>query len=134
AGNELVLAQKAVEADRGQVTAAEQNVEAARQALNSITRMEDYLKITAPFDGVVTERNVHPGALVGPNSGAGAQAPLVRIVDASRLRVVIPVPEAYTANVTAGTDVSFTVSAYPSVSFAGRVARIASAVDVSTRT
>ncbi|HKW00021.1 MAG TPA: efflux RND transporter periplasmic adaptor subunit [Vicinamibacterales bacterium] len=134
AGNELMLAQKVVEADRGQVTAAEQNVESARQALNSVTRMEDYLKVTAPFDGVVTERNIHPGALVGPNSGAGAQAPIVRIVDASRLRVVIPVPEAYTANVVSGTDVSFTVAAYPTESFSGKVARIASAVDVSTRT
>jgi membrane fusion protein, multidrug efflux system len=134
AGNELVLSQKAVESDRSQVTAAEQNVEAARQALNSVTHMEDYLKVTAPFDGVVTERNIHPGALVGPNSGAGAQLPIVRIVDGGRLRVVVPVPEAYTANVAAGTEVAFTVAAYPTEPFSGKVARIAHAVDVNTRT
>ena len=134
AGNDLVLAQKAVEADQGQVAAAEQNIEAARQALKSISDMEGYLKVTAPFGGVVTERNVHPGALVGPNSGPGATTPMVRLVENSRLRLVIPVPEAYTAGVTAGTQMPFSVAAYPGQTFSGRVARIAQAVDVNTRT
>ena len=80
AGNDVVVAQKAVEADQGQITAAQQNVEAARQALKSVSDMESYLRITAPFRGVVTERNVHPGALVGPAGGAGAATPIVRVV------------------------------------------------------
>lgn len=63
AGNDLVLAQKAVEGDQGQVAAAQQNIEAARQALKSVGDMEGYLRVSAPFDGVVTERNVHPGAV-----------------------------------------------------------------------
>ena len=134
AGNDLVLAQKAVEADQGQVAAAQQNIEAARQALKSISDMEGYLKVTAPFDGVVTERNIHPGALVGPNSGPGATTPMVRLVQNSRLRLVIPVPEAYTAGVTAGTQMVFSVAAHPGQTFSGRVARIAQAVDVNTRT
>src|SRR5438034_7464671 len=57
AGNDLVLAQKSVEADQSQIAAAQQTVEAARQALQSITQMEGYLRVTAPFNGVVTERN-----------------------------------------------------------------------------
>ena len=134
AGNDLVLAQKAVEADQGQIAAAQQNIEAARQALQALTDMEGYLKITAPFDGVVTERNVHPGAFVGPGSGPGAAMPIVRLVEEVRLRLVIPVPEAYTAGVTAGTAMPFTVAAYPGQTFSGTVARIAHAVDVSTRT
>src|SRR6185436_6274969 len=103
AGNDVVLAQKAVEADKSQIAAAEQNVEAARQALKSVSDMEGYLRITAPFSGVVTERNVHPGALVGPTGGPGTATPIVRIVESNRLRLVIPVPEAYTAGVTTGT-------------------------------
>ena len=51
--------------------------------------MEAYLKITAPFDGVVTDRFVHPGALVGP----GADPALLVIQQVSRLRLVVPVPE-----------------------------------------
>ena len=134
AGNDLVLAQKAVEADQNQVAAAQQNIEAARQALKSVTDMEGYLKVTAPFDGVVTERNVHPGALVGPGSGAGASTPMVRLVESDRLRLVVPVPEAYTAGVTIGVEMPFSVAAYPGQSFSGKVARIAQSVDVSTRT
>jgi RND family efflux transporter MFP subunit len=134
AGNDLVLAQKSVEAARSQIAAARQTAEAARQALHSVTQMEEYLRVTAPFDGVVTERNVHPGALVGPNSGPAAATPMVRVVQSDRLRLVVPVPEAYTAGVVAGEARSFTVPAYPGQSFSGTVARIAQAVDVKTRT
>jgi RND family efflux transporter MFP subunit len=134
AGNDVVQAQKAVEADQGQIAAGQQNVEAARQALKSVGDTEAYLRITAPFTGVVTERNVHPGALVGPTGGPGAATPIVRIVDSHRLRLVVPVPEAYTAGVTAGTALSFSVAAYPAQRFFGTVSRISQSVDVSTRT
>jgi membrane fusion protein (multidrug efflux system) len=134
AGNDVVLAQKAVEADQAQIAAGQQNVEAARQALKSVSDMEGYLRITAPFSGVVTERNVHPGALVGPTGGPGTATPIVRIVESIRLRLVIPVPEAYTAGVTNSTSLTFTVAAYPGQTFAGTVSRISQSVDVATRT
>jgi len=134
AGNDLVLAEKAVEADESQIAAAQQTAEAARQALQSMSQMEEYLRVTAPFDGVVTERNVHPGALVGPNSGPGATTPMVWLVREDRLRLVVPVPEAYIASVKGGAVMSFTVPAYPGRTFSGAVARIAQAVDVKTRT
>ena len=134
AGNDLMLAQKAVEADQSQITAAQQTAEAARQALQSITQMEGYLRVTAPFAGLVTERNVHPGALVGPNSGPAATTPMVRLVQDDRLRLVVPIPEAYVAEVRNGAMISFTVPAYPGRTFKGRIARIAHDVDVKTRT
>ena len=133
AGNDVVLAQKAVDADQSQIAAAQQNIEAARQALKAISDTEGYLRITAPFSGIVTERNVHPGALVGPTGGPGAM-PIVRIIDSNRLRLVVPVPEAYTAGVTNGTSLTFTVTAYPGETFAGTVSRISQSVDVATRT
>jgi RND family efflux transporter MFP subunit len=134
AGNDVVLAQKAVESQQNQIAAAQQNVEAARQALRSVTDLEGFSRVVAPFDGVVTERNVHPGALVGPASGAGAAIPMMRIVQNSRLRLVVPVPQAYLAGVATGTVVPFTVSAYPDNTFSGTVARVAQSVDVKTRT
>ena len=134
AGNDLMLAQKALEADRSQVTASEQNVEAARQAVGAITQMESYLKVTAPFDGVVTERNVHPGSIVGPGSGPDAATALFRIVDNHRLRLVVPVPEAFAAGISTGASVSFTVASYPGQTFSGKVARLAQVVDAKTRT
>jgi membrane fusion protein, multidrug efflux system len=134
AGNDVVLAQKTVEADQSQISAATQNIEAARQALKSVSDMEGYLRIIAPFSGIVTERNVHPGALVGPTGGPGTATPIVRIVESNRLRLVIPVPEAYTAGVTNGTSLTFTVAAYPGQTFTGTVSRISQSVDVATRT
>ena len=134
AGNDVVLAQKAMEADQSQISAATQNVEAARQALKSVSDMEGYLRITAPFSGVVTERNVHPGALVGPTGGPGTPTPIVRIVESNRLRLVVPVPEAYTAGMTSGTSLTFTVAAYPGQTFTGTVSRSSQSVDVATRT
>jgi RND family efflux transporter MFP subunit len=132
AGNDVMIVEKAADASGSQVIAAQQGVEAARQALNAIGDMEGYLRVTAPFDGIVTERNVHPGALVGPSSGNGT--PLLRLVDRRRLRLVVPVPEAYTAAMKAGAEIPFTVSAYPGQSFSGKIARVAQAVDVTTRT
>jgi len=134
AGNDVVTAQKTVEADQSQIAAAEQTAEAARQAVRSIAQLEDYLNVTAPFDGVITERNVHPGTLVGPNSGPAAPVPMLRVMHIDRLRLVVPVPEAYTADVPSGATIAFSVSAYPGQTFSGKVARVAQAVDVKTRT
>jgi RND family efflux transporter MFP subunit len=133
AGNDVILAEKSADASRSQVVAAEQGIEAARQALNAIRDMEAYLRVTAPFAGVVTERNVHPGALVGPSSGESS-VPLLRLVDTDRLRLVVPVPEAYTTELPSGAMISFSVAAHPADNFSGKVARIARAVDVGTRT
>jgi RND family efflux transporter MFP subunit len=134
AGNDVVVAEKAAEASQNQVRASQQNVEAARQAANVVAEMEGYLRVTAPFGGVVTERNVHPGALVGPAGGSTGAMPMMRVVENSRLRLVVPVPEAYTAEMRSGTAIPFTVAAYPGQTWSGRIARIAHTVDVATRT
>jgi RND family efflux transporter MFP subunit len=133
AGNDVVLAQKAVAANDSQIAAAQQNIEAARQALNAAAEMEKFLRVTAPFDGVVTERNVHPGALAGPGSGTDAPS-MFRIVEHARLRLVVPLPEAYAAGLNRGKRISFSVASYPGQTFTGAVARNAQAVDVPTRT
>jgi RND family efflux transporter MFP subunit len=59
---------------------------------------------------------------------------MVRVISSDRLRLVVPVPEAYLSGVTAGAMMSFTVPAYPGQTFSGTVARISHAVDVKTRT
>ncbi len=134
AGNDLEVAQKAVEGDRARLEAARENAEAAKAALKSVTEIEGYLQVRAPFDGTVTERNVHPGALVGPASGSGVGIPIVRVEKTSRLRLVVPIPEKYVAGVTEGAKVEFSVPAFPKQTFSGTVARIAHSIDVKTRT
>lgn len=134
AGNDLFVAQKALDADRAQVKAQQENVGAAKQALQAVSETEAYLQVKAPFDGVVTERNVHPGALVGPAGAAAGAVPMLRIETLSRLRVVVPVPETYAAGVAAGTKVEFTVPAFPGRTFSGNIARVAHSLDEKTRT
>jgi RND family efflux transporter MFP subunit len=134
AGNDLELAQKAVDADRARVQAARESAEAAKAALKSVTEIEGYLQVRAPFDGVVTERNVHPGTLVGPATASGPSIPLVRVETTGRLRLVVPVPEKYAAGMVQGGKVQFTVPAYPNQTFSGTLARIAHSVEPKTRT
>jgi membrane fusion protein, multidrug efflux system len=134
AGNDLEVAQKSVEGDRARLEATRESAQAAEAALKSIADVESYLQIRAPFDGVVTERNVHPGALVGPATASGSQVPLVKVEKTSRLRLVVPVPEKYVAGMVNGAKVDFTVPAFPNQTFTGTVARIAHSVDVKTRT
>jgi membrane fusion protein (multidrug efflux system) len=117
---------------KNDIDVAEKLVDAGRQRVKAWVQQEAYLKITAPFDGIVTERNVHEGSLVAP-SGAGS-TPMLRIQEVSQLRLVVAVPEAATGSIAGGDEVKFGVPAYPNVLFAGKIARNARALDVKTRT
>jgi RND family efflux transporter MFP subunit len=134
AENDLMIASQTASADQGQVQSAESNVAAARDTLRSVTQLESYLEIHAPFDGIVTTRNLHPGALVGPASGPSGTMPIVQIVDTDHLRLVVPVPEAYVGEMHVGLPVAFTVPAYPGETFHAPIARISRDVEPNTRT
>lgn len=111
--NDINVSAQIVEADRARVRMWQDN--------------ESYLKIIAPFDGVITERSVHEGSLVSP------AAALVRLQEISKLRLVVPVPEIAAGTVADGAAVPFTVPAFPGVPFSGTVARSARALDLKTR-
>lgn len=130
AGNDLTIANKAAQADQAQVRALQANADAAKQAFRAVLETEQYLQIHAPFDGVVIERDVHPGALVGPNQ----QTPMLRIQTLSPLRLVVPVPEAYSAGVKEHSRINFSVPSFPAEVFTATVTRISHAVDEKTRT
>jgi membrane fusion protein (multidrug efflux system) len=134
AENDVMVASQTVSADEGQVRSAENNVVAAREALRSVAQLESYLNIYAPFNGVVTTRNLHPGALVGPASGPSGTMPIVQIVDTAHLRLVVPVPEAYVGEMQAGQQVAFTVPAFPGQTFHAPIMRISHDVERNTRT
>jgi RND family efflux transporter MFP subunit len=134
AGNDLQVAEQTAAADKAQVEAASKNVQAAHDALRAVTQLESYLEIRAPFDGVVTLRNLHPGALVGPASGQAGTQPIVQIENIGRLRVVVPVPEAYVGGVREGQQATFNVPAYPGRTFQAPIARISHDINKDTRT
>jgi membrane fusion protein, multidrug efflux system len=129
AGNDVVLAQKQVDAAKAVVNSRQRASSAAQSAVNALKVMLAYLKITAPFDGVVTDRLVHPGALVGPPSDPS----LLVIQQVSHLRVVVPVPEEDVGGIVRGASVDFAVPAYPHRTYSGKIARVAEAIDQKTR-
>ena len=126
-----IEAQRAgIQAQRSSIDALRDKRVAAEAELRALQEMEGYLKVTAPFDGVVAERGVHPGALVGPS----ASAPLLVLQQVSRLRLVVAVPEENVGSIVRGATVSFGVPAFPTRTFSGTVARIPPALDPKTRT
>src|SRR5258708_7080034 len=134
ADNDVAVAGQTASADQGLVQAAENNVAAAREALRSVSQLESYLNISAPFDGIVTTRNLHSGALVGPASGQSRDMPIVQIIDTDHLRLVVPVPEAYVGEMQVGQQVAYTVPPYPGQTFHAPIARISHDVDLRMRT
>jgi len=102
--------------------------DAAKAAYNEVAETLKYLEIRAPFNGVISMRNVNPGAYVGP-SGKGSELPLFTLQEQKHMRLVISVPEAYTGYLTENDKVNFTVKALPNRTFTAQVRRLAGALD-----
>jgi RND family efflux transporter MFP subunit len=115
-----------------EVEVAEAKVRADQSHLDALRAQEQYLVVAAPFSGVITERNVHPGALVGPQTGASAP-PMLRIEEVAKLRLTVPVPESLVGAISEGTQATFTVRAYPGVKFTGTTKRVSRSIDTKTR-
>ena len=129
AENDVVVAQKNAEAAQALVRSYEDSIKAAQAQVQSVKDLAQYLTLKAPFDGIITERNVHPGALVGPGTGA----PLLKLHQVSRLRLVVAVPEALVGATVKGARVAFTVPAYPGETFYGVLNLMAHDLDEKTR-
>lgn len=108
------------------------NVEAAKSDYQAQAANLAYLEIRAPFDGVITARNINPGAYVGP-AGKGSDMPLFVLQEQKHLRLVISVPEAYTGGLNNNDHVTFSVKALPSEKFTAQVKRLAGALDERLR-
>jgi membrane fusion protein (multidrug efflux system) len=108
------------------------NVEAARSSYKVVAANLAYLEIRAPFDGVITVRNINLGAYVGPSGGGGNQ-PLLVLEDHKHLRLVISVPESYTGGLNNKNDVTFTVKSLPNEKFKAQIKRLAGSLDEKLR-
>ncbi len=126
-----VIARKDFESAEADLRQSEAESARATQRLRNLSpgHAGAVYELRAPFAGVVSERNVNPGAEVRPESAA----PLFVITDPSRLWVIVDVPERDLGAVFAGQDVAIEVDAYPDQRFEGRVAAIGEVLDPSTR-
>ena len=109
------------------------NLAAADANVRRLEELESFKNVYAPFSGVLTRRNVDPGALI--NSGAGVAGK--ELFDLSRvdpLRVYVSVPQTYAPNMKVGMKANVTLQEFPGQKFLGTVARTADAIDPATRT
>jgi membrane fusion protein (multidrug efflux system) len=103
-------------------------LDANKAAYSEITETLKYLEVRAPFNGVISVRNVNPGAYVGP-SGKGSDLPMFSLQEQKHMRLVVSVPEAFTGFLTHQDEVKFSVKALPDRKFTAIVRRLAGALD-----
>jgi len=123
--NDLDQALARMDADHAQL-------QSARASQKEVGASKNYLEIRAPFNGIITAKNVSLGAYVGP-SGKGSEFPLFTLQDQKRMRLVVSIPEAYVGYVNDQTEIKFSVKAYPNQEFKAKVKRMAGALDARLR-
>jgi membrane fusion protein, multidrug efflux system len=112
---------------------AQANLAAADANVRRLEQLEGFKDVFAPFNGVLTKRNVDPGALI--NAGAGAAGrELFDLARVDPLRVYTSVPQAYAPYIKVGAKTYVTLQEFPGQKFVGTVARTAEAIDPTTRT
>ncbi len=131
------------------VKAAQSTVLANRAALDRLLHLQSYERVTAPFNGIVTARNIDVGSLISASGGGlgsgvtGAALPttgtsqggeMFRVAQIDRLRLFVTVPEVYAPDITVGESVNCYFDAVSQTPFEGKVTRTANAVDPTTRT
>jgi membrane fusion protein (multidrug efflux system) len=106
--------------------ADEAMAQSERSNVSSVRTMQSYLNIYAPFDGMIIQRNVSPGALVSP--GKATDQPMLVLQDISRLRLEVFIPEDYVDKVDLSQPVTFTFNALPGHQQTARISRSANAL------
>jgi len=106
---------------------------AALANVRRLEQLQSYEKVYAPFDGVITARNVDVGALIDAGN-TGQPAALFELAETDRLRIFANVPQDDAPYVAPGTKAQLSLSQFPGRTFAGSVARTSGAIDPRTRT
>jgi RND family efflux transporter MFP subunit len=118
-----------LEASKSSMQADSATAQGEWSAYKAQQDMYSYLTITAPFDGVITERNVHPGALVSAQDGK----PMLVLQQQSKLRLIVDIPEQYTSRINNSDVVNYTINALPGQYFTGKIARSSGSLNDSYR-
>jgi membrane fusion protein, multidrug efflux system len=114
---------------------ARANLDAADANVRRLEQLESFKHVYAPFSGVLTKRNVDPGALINAGSiGGAAGKELFDIARVDPLRVYVSVPQNYALAIQVGMEAFVNLPELPSEKFKGTVVRTAEAIDMTTRT
>ena len=107
------------------------NLAAADANVKRLQQLESFKRIVAPFDGVITQRNVDIGDLI--DAGSGNSRALFSLAQTDPLRVTVQVPQAYAQSVSVGQPVVVTQAELPGMHFQGKSTHVSGAIDVATR-
>jgi RND family efflux transporter MFP subunit len=107
---------------------------AAEANVLRLQQLQGFEKIYAPFDGVITARNVDIGALIQAGDSNSPRAELFHMASTDKLRLFVPVPEVYANQVRTGSRITVTSDAIPDSRFTGTIVRNSDAIDISSRT
>src|ERR1700726_4364021 len=121
-----------VKADEAAVSVAQANVSAQERLLRVLRQNRAYASVVAPFDGIITQRNVDVGSLVQGNANTGTFMFEIMQKDVIRVRVYVPQDAAF--GVAPGVEAKVRVPEIPGRAFRGKVTRIAEALQTGTRT
>src|SRR5580700_7393722 len=102
------------------IAAARSNIGAAEANLGRLQEMQAYETVKAPFDGIVTARNIDVGALINAGNGGPAQE-LFHMASLAKLRVYVSVPEVYSRAAIPGVTAELTLAEFPGRRFNGRL-------------
>jgi RND family efflux transporter MFP subunit len=121
-----------VHAYEAAIHVAEADVHAGEANLQRLLEMQNFRRVTAPFPGVITERNVDTGSLIA--AGGGNNRPMFNLARIDRLRVWVSVPQTYVPSLRPGQKAAITLAEFPGRAFAGTVTRSADSLDEKTHT
>jgi RND family efflux transporter MFP subunit len=117
---------------RNDMAARKAVLEAARYNVLRLEKLQSFKKLYAPFDGVITARNVDVGMLI--DAGSAPAKELFHIASTKRLRVFVNVPQSYARDVGPGMTAELTLAEFPGQHFKGTFARSSQSIDAVTRT
>jgi RND family efflux transporter MFP subunit len=124
------VSQQSADEKSGDYAARLAAAEAARANVERLKALQAYLRITAPFTGVVTTRNIDIGALVGPETATE----LFTVADTHQVRVYVGTPQAYAAAIKVGMKVELKLSQYPDRVFSATVLTTSKSITEKSRT
>ncbi len=125
-----IVAQQLADQTTADEKAKEAVVDANEANVRQLEAMQSFKTLAAPFDGVVTARNVELGMLI--NSGGGSGQAIFEVSDLHRVRIFVQVPQSFTAGLAPGMKATFEMPQYPGVQFDATVSHISKSINASS--
>ncbi|MHB8272844.1 efflux RND transporter periplasmic adaptor subunit [Bradyrhizobium sp.] len=124
-----IVAQQLADQTDADAKAKEAVVDANEANVRQLEAMQSFKTLSAPFDGVVTARNIELGMLINPG---GSGQPLFEVSDLHRVRIYVQVPQSFSAGLVPGMKATFEMPQYPGVQFDATLSHVSKSINASS--